>query len=531
MENGSNYSNGELNKPNEVKSTKKSVNKSMFVILLFIIFFVCGYFIFKKDKSNVDGEFELQNNKYLAYRLSGNSLENFDLYFLQLENNKKNKIYSPLSIKYALEMLEEAANGNSKKEISNIIGTYRYKKYTNSENMSFANALFIKDSYKKAIKESYINNLSSKFNAEVVYDSFATPNTLNSWISNKTFNLIDNIADDISEQDFILVNALALDMEWNNVIQDVGGDYRVNYNHQKFSKSIGPLEMGYHKLKFEDSSYDVKSVELGAVVNKYDIVNVLGEDTIRQTVGNEYSKWLASGGCYGIENEPDVNTYLDKYIKEINENYKDISSSTDFEFYVDDNVKVFAKDLKKYDSTILQYVAIMPKNDSLDNYIANINAANMNTLINNLKPIELNSFKDGVITEISGYIPMFKFDYELNLMDDLSKLGITSVFNRDKADLSNLANDKIFIDEVSHKANIEFSNEGIKAGAVTIIEGGRGAGGCSFDYIYDVPVEKIDLTFDKPYLFLIRDKKSGEVWFVGTVYEPTEYQKQWFDEW
>ena len=32
------------------------------------------------------------NNKYLAYRLAGNSLEDFDLYFLQLENEKKNML-------------------------------------------------------------------------------------------------------------------------------------------------------------------------------------------------------------------------------------------------------------------------------------------------------------------------------------------------------------------------------------------------------------------------------------------------------
>ena len=48
-----------------------------------------------------------------------------------------------------------------------------------------------------------------------------------------------------------------------------------------------------------------------------------------------------------------------------------------------------------------------------------------------------------------------------------------------------------------------------------------GVGG--FDYLYDVPVEKINLDFDKPYMFIIRDKNSGEVWFTGTVYKPIEY--------
>ena len=41
----------------------------------------------------------------------------FDYAFLKLENQEKNKIYSPLSIKYALKMLEEGANGDTKKQI------------------------------------------------------------------------------------------------------------------------------------------------------------------------------------------------------------------------------------------------------------------------------------------------------------------------------------------------------------------------------------------------------------------------------
>ena len=44
--------------------------------------------------------------------------------------------------------------------------------------------------------------------------------------------------------------------------------------------------------------------------------------------------------------------------------------------------------------------------------------------------------------------------------------------------------------------------------------------GGSFDYLYKVPVERIDLTFNKPYMFIVRDKSTGEVWFTGTVYEP-----------
>ena len=51
---------------------------------------------------------------------------------------------------------------------------------------------------------------------------------------------------------------------------------------------------------------------------------------------------------------------------------------------------------------------------------------------------------------------------------DLKEIGITNVFNPEKADLSNLTSSKgNFIDKAVHKANIEFSNDGIKAAAAT----------------------------------------------------------------
>ena len=119
-------------------------------------------------------------------------------------------------------------------------------------------------------------------------------------------------------------------------------------------------------------------------------------------------------------------------------------------------------------------------------------------------------------------IPLFKFSYELKLLEDLKALGIEDVFDINSADLSKLTSEeKQYIFDATHMANIEFSNDGIKAAAATSM-GGAGSAGCGFDYKYDIPVEVIDVTFDKPYLFLIRDKDSGEVWFVGTVYQPIE---------
>ena len=525
----------------DTSQKRKGKNGSKIIIaLLFFIVIVGGLFAFflLKDKFIKPEKTENDVKEYKSeYRLSGNSLEDFDLYFLQLENNAKNKVYSPLSIKYALAMLSEGASGDTKAQIDSVIGDYKAKKYTNNANMSFANAMFIRNSFKKSVKENYTSNLSNKFGAEIIYDSFENASNMNLWVKNKTLNLIDNLFNDeqVSGLNYILTNALAIDMKWNKTFQVAVGEgvdnstdpYYVKYAHEKFHECIGEVASngeGYSSLAFNKNSMNAKAVEIGAAINKYDIVNELGEKNIRKTVGAEYEKWLATEAKDAMSVERDVNKYLDGYIKEINSNYKRLDVSTDFTFYVDDNVKVIAKDLKEYDGTTLQYVGIMPKTDTLDNYIKNIKAEDINKLISSLKEVKLENFKDGVVTKITGYIPLFKFDYKLDLINDLQKLGITDVFDINKADLSKISSsEKTYIGDASHKANIEFSNEGIKAAAVTHM-GGDGAVG-SFDYLYDVPTEIIDLTFDNPYLFLIRDKNTGEVWFSGSVYEPIVYQK------
>ena len=90
-------------------------------------------------------------------------------------------------------MLSEGADGVTKKQIDSVIGKYHSNKYTNSQNMSFANGMFVRDTYKDSIVNGYIDNLVNKYNAEVVYDSFINVSNINKWVSDRTFNLIDNM--------------------------------------------------------------------------------------------------------------------------------------------------------------------------------------------------------------------------------------------------------------------------------------------------------------------------------------------------
>jgi len=519
-----------------LKNEKSNKFKKFYIFLILFFLIIVGiFFVLDKIDNKEDNNKEIDSvPKKSSYRISSNSLEPFDLYFLQLENKKENKIYSPLSIKYALAMLEEGTDGESKTQISNVLGDYLAKKYINSKNMSFANALFVNDLYKNSINDSYVNLLTQKYNAEVCFDSFKTPTVVNSWVNDKTLGLINNLFDDISEEQFLLINALGIDMDWEETFFEKsrnGYSINTNYMHEKFWWYIDAF---VNPEDFNDYDQKVSGMKFAASFNNYDIVKELGEDVIRETVrnafveylnGNDYDKlsnYFYNEDITGLSDDELMEKYLDRYIDEIASNYKREDVSTDFSFYVDDNVKVFAKNLKDYDETTLQYVGIMPTNEELDSYISDITVSEINNFIDNLKLLKLDSFKDGVVTKITGVIPKFKFEYNLDLMNDLKKLGITNVFESGKANLINVSSDStLYIDTAVHRANIEFTQDGIKASAATIF-GGSGAGGM-FDYNFDIPVEEIDLTFDKPYMFLIRDINSGEVWFTGTVYNPLVY--------
>ena len=515
----------------EKKETEKQIKKNnkeiVLIIILILILLAIGV------KSFLDSQptkvKEEKKDYTTEYKITGNGLSDFDLYFLKVNNNYNNTIYSPLSIKYALGMLEEASSGTTKSQITNIVGNYKYNKYTNNEHMSFANAMFIKNSYEKNISKDYSKNLTNKYNAEIIYDDFSSAEKPNLWIKEKTLNLIEELFQDgdLEEANFILANALGIDMEWNNLIQatcdNYTNQYIVEFNHEKYDDSIDLLcDEIYHRIVFNEE-LNAKSLQIGATINNYDIIKTVGEGEIRKTVEEKYKAYLESEQgindlASGLAN-PDVNSYLDQYIQELKENYGVIKSSTDFSFYADEETIVFAKDLKKYDNTTLQYVAIMPKQEKLEEYIKDIDSKTINSLISKLQTIEKDNFKENTIYKINGSIPIFKYEYDLKLVKDLNKLGITDVFDKEKADLSSMTSSNSYIKDAFHKSNIEFSNEGIKASAATGTIGlGSTTGG--FEYLFEVPIKQINLDFEKPYIYFIRDKESGEVWFAGSIYEP-----------
>lgn len=357
-----------------------------------------------------------------------------NLAFLKMNNNGQNMIYSPLSIKYALSMLSEGARGNTKTEIDNVLGDLNLTKYENTpEVLSLANSVFVRDGF--AVKEEFKNSVTKKFNSEILNDPFVDATNVNNWISDKTFNLLQNAVpnDAITPETMMtLVNALAIQMDWEQGFED------------------------------ENTHGDVFTKGDGSVVSA-----------------------TTMSGTY---------------------------SGDDLRYYIGDDATVIAKDLKQYGETQLEFAAVMPAG-SLNEYVTELDNAKIDDLLE--KVTSASAVEAGVKLSV----PKFKFDYELaSFQDNLIELGIKDAFDPDLADFSGMAETelwRLYVSKALHKANIDFSEDGIKAAAVTTM------------MVSDVAMigeQPAVVKIDRPFFFEIRDKKNGEVWFSGVVYEPNLWE-------
>ena len=163
------------------------------------------------------------------------NIDSFDFNFLKLENQKENKVYSPLSIKYSLKMLEDATAGESKNQISKFLNERGLTKYKSNNNLAIANAFFVRDTFKDSIQTTFNALLKANYDAELVTDSFESAKVVNDWVENKTFKLLTNLLPDGPiEDDFMLVNTVAIDLDWINTFTTMDGK-ESNFIHLDFS--------------------------------------------------------------------------------------------------------------------------------------------------------------------------------------------------------------------------------------------------------------------------------------------------------
>ena len=450
---------------------------------------------------------------------------NFDIEILKNTVTDDNFACSPISIKSMLKVLEDSTEGDSQKQITSQLSNFTYPNIINDENIASTNGLFIKDSFQSNIKSAYTDMIKEKYNSDLIIDSFSSPDLINNWVSDNTFNMINNAFDDIADKDFILVNTLAIDLNWKNNLKK---SFYFHPVHTKYDSHIEVYDYeggGAKAIDFENIEDLVNGLDFACIANKYDLLNEIGEDNIKNTVFKEYSNWYDSYE-YIDEYTLTPEEYVDQYIEDIKidkTGFGFFGSSTDFSYYVDNDVKVFSKDLEEHNGINLSYIAVLPKNEDLKSFCASLSTNDVFDYISKLVTPKYETFDNGYVTKIHGYMPEFDFGSSLDLKKYLSNVNITDIFDLSRANFAPITDSNLCISDFSNKIQISLSNEGIKAASM-VYAGGLGAAGPEFDYLYDLPYIDIDLEFNKPFIFFIIIKDTNDIWFEGCVVKPTIYR-------
>ena len=166
--------------------------------------------------------------------------------------------------------------------------------------------------------------------------------------------------------------------------------------------------------------------------------------------------------------------------------------------------------------TQLEFVGILP-NGTVDEFIEDLDEEK-------LAKIDDSISKDKAILRLG--LPRFKYDYELsNFQAVLRAMGIHDAFEPYKADFTKImARDdmalagieNVYISEAIHKTYIDLNEKGTKAAAVTYFSY---AGATSID-----DNKYINLEFNKPFIYMIRDSETKEILFFGVIEEPNEWK-------
>ena len=188
---------------------------------------------------------------------------------------------------------------------------------------------------------------------------------------------------------------------------------------------------------------------------------------------------------------------MDTYMMHSNEKYIE-----------NDDVYGFIKDYATYDENgnvsdngnTIELIALLPKN-------------NLNDVLSKISNKYIVELEETSSENIDISFPRFSYEYKItNLIEVLKKMGINDLFT-DNADLSKISDD-LYVSKAIQKTFIELNEKGTKASAST---------GVILDNY--ATIEKDELIFNKPFIYIIKDKYEDNIWFIGVVNSPTEYEE------
>jgi serpin B len=154
-----------------------------------------------------------------------------------------------------------------------------------------------------------------------------------------------------------------------------------------------------------------------------------------------------------------------------------------------------------YDGDELSMLVLLPDSGNFESFEAGLQAQQVGDIISNLQP-----------TEVALAMPRFEFQSEFSLKNTLGEMGMPDAFS-DEADFSGMdGRGGLYISAIVHKAFVAVDEAGTEAAAATAVVMDRCA----------MPDQPVEVTLDRPFIFLIRDIQTGTILFVGRVLDPTQ---------
>lgn len=153
-----------------------------------------------------------------------------------------------------------------------------------------------------------------------------------------------------------------------------------------------------------------------------------------------------------------------------------------------------------YDGGELSMVILLPRAGQFEAFEEALKAQQVDDIIKGLQN-----------TQVTLTMPQFEFDSDFSLKDILTGMGMPVAFSGG-ADFSGMTGSPdLFIDEVLHKAFVSADEAGTEAAAATVVIMKETA----------MPVDPpVEVTIDRPFIFLIRDIDTSAILFVGRVLNP-----------
>jgi serpin B len=175
-----------------------------------------------------------------------------------------------------------------------------------------------------------------------------------------------------------------------------------------------------------------------------------------------------------------------------------MNQTEDFRYYSGDGYQ--AVELP-YDGNELSMVILLPDEGSFSDFEMMLDADLVDYIVGEMS-----------LTNVALTMPKFTFEAEFDLKKTLRDLGMVDAFST-SADFSGIDGTKnLSITDILHKAFVAVDEEGTEAAAATAVIVGLTGG----------PSEFVKLTLDRPFIFLIRDIKTGTILFIGRVLDPSQ---------